>query len=413
MWTPLLLLPIVSALGKLEPPAGKLLFGAWVDTSNAPVSGGDSHSAFNKRIGFNTGAFQVWQMLPPRPVHDGPPDYDAVNHNPDGTINLSILNEGTNASIFLTVYPTGIMNITDSHLTDLANQCNSITTTTKRDLFLRFAPEMNGDWFIYGQKPTEFIDLWKRMHTILNNIAPQVPIVWSPNYNGPPNQEPYDPYWPGTEFVDWVGISVYWKGSVNDYPWTHNTLSPTDYAAQLIDAKGSEGGPISFYNQFAVRYNKPMVISESASTFHVGVLDPATGISTPLDAGVGRVETIMSFWNSFLFNPTFLQSYPQIKMFFCFEMYKVEDRFTQNDYRATTDPETLAAFVAGLKKLDASRAVLWAQVPVNKTSATAVTTAIARTRVVESTEGAKSGNVLGQCSGAVFGLSTLFLTVFL
>ncbi|KAJ3053682.1 hypothetical protein HDU99_007931, partial [Rhizoclosmatium hyalinum] len=46
---------LAFALGKLEPPAGKIIFGAWVDNSNAPVSGGDSPAAFNSRIGFNAG----------------------------------------------------------------------------------------------------------------------------------------------------------------------------------------------------------------------------------------------------------------------------------------------------------------------------------------------------------------------
>ncbi|KAI9331740.1 glycoside hydrolase superfamily [Obelidium mucronatum] len=348
------------ALTKYEPPDGKLVFGAWVDTSNAHVSGRDSHLAFNKRIGFNAGAFEVWQMLPPRPAVSGPPDYDLANHNVDGTINLSILNEGTNAAILLTIYPTGLSNITDSMLTDLANQCNMITSTTNRNLLLRLAPEMNGDWFVYGQKPNEFVPFWKRAYTILNKISPQVALVWSPNYNGPDNKEPYDPYWPGPEYVDWVGVSLYWKGSVNDYPWIHNTIAPSNYVSQIIDAQGPEGGPISFYQQYAAKYGKPVMISESGSGFHVATLDPVSGTATPLDAGVGRTKVAMSFWNSFLFNQAFLKRYPLVKMVICFEMYKIEDNNTENDYRVTVDPPTLAAFVAGLKSLNDNSTVLWA-----------------------------------------------------
>ncbi|KAI9344055.1 glycoside hydrolase superfamily [Obelidium mucronatum] len=410
MWIPIAILaPLASALAKLEPPTGKLVFGAWLDTSNGPVSGGDSHASFNKRIGFNTGAFQLWQMLPPRPAVEGPPDYDLSNHNPDGTVNLDILNEGTNASIFLTVYPTGISNITDAHLTDLANQCNTITKQTKRDLFVRFAPEMNGYWFVYGEKPTEFVSLWKRAYTILNRIAPQVAMVWSPNYNGPPNKMPYESYWPGPEYVDWVGISVYWKGSIFDYPWVQNKRAPSDYAAQLIDATGPEGGPISFYKEYAEKYNKPLVISESASTFHVGVFDPTTGNSKALDVGVGKVETIMSFWNGFLFNSTFLQTYPLLKMIFCFEMYKVEDNFTQNDYRATIDPDTLTAFVAGLKKLDATGVVVWAQIPASSTTTSAQSSPTNSVVATASTPAAKSAAV-NQCS-KIAGIAAVILSI--
>ncbi|ORY49472.1 glycoside hydrolase [Rhizoclosmatium globosum] len=232
-------------------------------------------------------------------------------------------------------------------------------TSTGRNVYLRLAPEMNGEWFVYGKQPDAFIALWKRAYSIVNKISPTVAFVWSPNFNGPSNDEPYEPYWPGADYVDWVGVSVYWKGSIYDFPWIHNTNAPSDYVAQLIDAApGPEGGPDSIY-QYAVRYNKPFVISECASTFHMGKLN-ADGSSTPLDAGIGRTQTIMSFWNSFLFNPTFLANYPLLKMVFAFEMFKVEDNNTENDYRATVDASTLAAFSAGLKQLDASGAVQWA-----------------------------------------------------
>ncbi|KAJ3133541.1 hypothetical protein HK100_004298 [Physocladia obscura] len=306
----------VESLGKLEPEDGTVIFGAWVDDSNAPVSGGDSISALNKRIGYNVGAIQVWQKLPPVPAMSGPPDYSLANHHPNGTINLNLLDEGTDAAIFLTVYPTGLTNITDVHLNDLATQ----------------SPEMNGNWFVYGSSPKEFLSLWIRFYNIMKNTAPQVATVWSPNFNGPPDQEPYAPYWPGPEFVDWVGVSVYWKGSVVDYPWTQNELAPANYAAQIIDAQpGIEGGPDSFYRDYAVAYNKPFVVSESAGTFHVGVYDPTNNTSTSLPLGVGRKATIM-----------------------------IEDQNTENDYRATVDPNTLSVFKAGLDILNANGILKWA-----------------------------------------------------
>ncbi|KAI9344057.1 glycoside hydrolase superfamily [Obelidium mucronatum] len=301
------IVPCLSALAKLEPPNEKLIFGAWIDTSNGPFSGGDSFAAFNDRIGFNTGSFQVWQMLPPRPPVNGPPDYDLANHNPDGTFNFDLFTEGTNASIFLTVYPQGLSNITVSHLTELGVQCNNLTNTLKRDLFLRLGPEMNGDWFVYGRRPEEYVAFWKRAHGIISKLAPQVAFVWSPNYNGPADQSRYEPYWPGPEYVDWVGISLYWKGSVLDYPWWQNKVAPSNFVAQLIDAAdGPEGGPISFYEEYAVRFDKPLVISESAGAFHLGIRH-ADGSLSALDPGVGRLQTVMSFWNSFLFNPEFLK----------------------------------------------------------------------------------------------------------
>ncbi|ORY49321.1 glycoside hydrolase [Rhizoclosmatium globosum] len=214
---------------------------------------------------------------------------------------------------------------------------------------------MNGEWFPYGQKPDAYKAFWIKVYTIFQTTAPHVAFVWSPNFNGPANNEPYDPYWPGADYVDWVGLSVYWKGRASEWPWLQNTEAPLNYVSQIIDAQGPEGGPISFYQTYAVQYSKPMVISEAAGAFHMGIQG-----GSALDVGVGREKTLMSFWNSFLFSPGFFQTYPLVKMIFAFEMYKVEDGNTQNDYRATMDLETRKAFVAGLQQLDSTGAVAWA-----------------------------------------------------
>ncbi|KAJ3380431.1 hypothetical protein HDU84_005930 [Entophlyctis sp. JEL0112] len=283
-------IPVALSLGKLEPADGRVVFGAWLDTSSGPVSGNDSFSAFNQRIGFNAGAFQVWQDLPPTPiVHET----DLANHNADGTLRMDVFSEGTNAAVFLTVYPLDMDIVTDDHITALANQCLQIINSTGRNVFVRLGPEMNGNWFSYGQQPEKFIQLWQRVHTIINSIVPTVAMVWSPNYNGPDNKLPYDAYWPGEDYVDWIGISMYWKGSVTDYPWIHNTIAPENFAAQIIDGQpGGEAFGESMYQEYAVKYNKPFMISEAAAAFHMGILS-SDGISTPLPVGVGRTRTQM------------------------------------------------------------------------------------------------------------------------
>ncbi|KAJ3383111.1 hypothetical protein HDU84_003813 [Entophlyctis sp. JEL0112] len=349
--------PAALSLAKLEPADGRLVFGAWLDTSSDAVSGNDSFAAFNRRIGFNAGAFQVWQDLPPTPIVNAT---NLANHNADGTLRMDVFSEGTDAAVFLTVYPLDMDIVTDDHITALGKQCQEIISTTGRNIFVRLGPEMNGDWFSYGEQPEKFISLWKRAFTIINSIAPTVAMVWSPNYNGPDNKLPYDAYWPGEEYVDWIGISMYWKGSVTDYPWIHNTIAPENFAAQIIDGQpGGEAYSESMYQEYAVKYNKPFMISESAAAFHLGILS-SDGTSTPLPVGVGRTQTQMSFWNTFLFNQNFLKQYPLLKMVFCFEMYKVEDNNTENDYRVTSDPDTLQAFAAGLKELDSWGIPLWA-----------------------------------------------------
>ncbi|KAJ3385927.1 hypothetical protein HDU84_001903 [Entophlyctis sp. JEL0112] len=308
-----------------------------------------------------------WQMLPPVPA----PQY-APLQNADGTVNFDLINEGTNASFFLTVYPQSF-NVTDADITALANQCNEILALG-RNVFVRFGPEMNGAWFVYGQQPTAFITLWKRVYTIMNSVAPAVAMVWAPNYDGPNAGTPYDPYWPGADYVDWVGLSLYWKGYVADWPWKVNKAAPANYVAQIIDAQGPEGGSTSFYQAYAVAYNKPFVISETAASFNEYVVN-SNGTKTAIDPGPGEVTLKMSFWDTFLFNQTFIEKYPLFKLVFAFEIYKVEDNVGRN-FPALTDP-TLDSFVQGLQAMDRLGLLAWAASTSDVTTTSATATAAA------------------------------------
>ena len=87
-----------------------------------------------------------------------------------------------------------------------------------------------------------------------------VALVWSPNFDLFDGSQ-YAPYWPGAEHVDWVGLSIYWKGSKSGSNQAENRdLPPADFFSQVIDGKGGEGGTLSFYSQYAERYGKPMVV---------------------------------------------------------------------------------------------------------------------------------------------------------
>lgn len=137
--------------------------------------------------------------------------------------------------MFLTVYPTSL-NIADADLNALGTQLATYTNTTtlNRTVFLRFGPEMQGTWNVYGFQPTAYIALWKRMWTIIKAASPTTAIVWAPNTGqGYPYgqsttslsaadlslmdtnkdgqvtaaDDPYLPYYPGDDVVDWIGLS--------------------------------------------------------------------------------------------------------------------------------------------------------------------------------------------------------------
>jgi hypothetical protein len=117
-----------------------------------------------------------------------------------------------------------------------------------RPVFLRWGWEMNGDWFAWGgprngNNPAGYVECWRRMHGIFKKEgATNVAWVWSPNWNSKPSTtastwNKIEAYYPGDEYVDWVGVSGY---NLNQEPPAH-----------LYDG---------IYTRYAAR--KPMMITE-------------------------------------------------------------------------------------------------------------------------------------------------------
>ena len=110
-------------------------------------------------------------------------------------------------------------------------------------VFLRFAGEMNGDWVPWHGDPEKYKEKFRLVHDIMEQEAPNVAMVWSPNFF------PYDnlqPYYPGDEYVDWVGVSLY------SFPYTSGKENLGDSPISLLK-------PV--YEQYS---HKPMMISEGA-----------------------------------------------------------------------------------------------------------------------------------------------------
>lgn len=73
-------------------------------------------------------------------------------------------------------------------------------------IFLRFAGEMNGDWVPWNGDPHLYIEKFRLIHDIMEQEAPNVAMVWTPNDN--PVLD-IDKYYPGDAYVDWVGVNFY------------------------------------------------------------------------------------------------------------------------------------------------------------------------------------------------------------
>jgi hypothetical protein len=89
-----------------------------------------------------------------------------------------------------------------------------------KPVYLRFAHEMN-DPYRYpwgpqnGNRPDDFIAAWKHVHLIFQKMnATNVMWVWSPHISMPW----FEYYYPGPEWVDWIGTGVLNYGDVA--PWS-------------------------------------------------------------------------------------------------------------------------------------------------------------------------------------------------
>lgn len=65
------------------------------------------------------------------------------------------------------------------------------------------------------------------------------------------NDDPYSPFYPGDEYVDWVGMSIYYFGP--SYPWKANALPKSGQFESVLNSG-------DFYQRFSVEKNKPMMV---------------------------------------------------------------------------------------------------------------------------------------------------------
>ncbi len=123
-------------------------------------------------------------------------------------------------------------------------------------VFIRWGWEMNGDWYPHSgpqnmpDGPAKFIEAWRRIHRLFDEAgATNAVWVWSPNFESKPKAawNSWRNYYPGDEFVDWVGIDAYNWGTTQRWSgWR----SLDDLVKPI-------------YTRFAAR--KPIMIAETAS----------------------------------------------------------------------------------------------------------------------------------------------------
>jgi hypothetical protein len=120
--------------------------------------------------------------------------------------------------------------------------------------FLRFAEEMNGNWFswseqVNGNGPGQYVQAWQHVHDIFTGLGvTNVTWVWSPNveYNA---STPLAELYPGSAYVDWIGMDGYNWSTIGGHRW--QSFSQV-FQQTYLDILG-------------MSLNKPLMVAETAS----------------------------------------------------------------------------------------------------------------------------------------------------
>lgn len=76
------------------------------------------------------------------------------------------------------------------------------------EILLRFGHEMNGDWYGWSGDPANFVAAWRHVVDVIRSAgATNVKFVWSANVDN--GSYPFAAYFPGDDYVDYVGLDGY------------------------------------------------------------------------------------------------------------------------------------------------------------------------------------------------------------
>ncbi|AWB46875.1 copper amine oxidase [Paenibacillus sp. CAA11] len=183
-------------------------------------------------------------------------------------------------------------------------------------VFLRFASEMNGTWTNYSQDPVKYKEKWKLVDKIMKEEAPNVAMVWT--VLAMP-EEHIDNFYPGDEYVDWVGVNIYSVKYHNNHKYE----------------KADFEDPLDLLNYVYSRYSatKPIQISEFGAT-HFTTTD-------------NKQDNAFAIKNINRFYAELPTKYPRVKAVYYFDVNNIAEYNEArriNDYSVTTEPEIVKAY---------------------------------------------------------------------
>ncbi len=136
-------------------------------------------------------------------------------------------------------------------------------------VFLRFAAEF--DVWTTMPEPQSFINAYRYVSDYFKQNCKNVAMVWSPNqvsgfYTN------VDDYYPGDEYVDWVGMSSYYQ------PYFQGNKNVEDKYQEIFFKTGINSEPYLAVKNIVEKYGdrKPIMISESGFSHYVNTIGEDT-----------------------------------------------------------------------------------------------------------------------------------------
>ena len=164
-------------------------------------------------------------------------------------------------------------------------------TADDRRVYIRLAHEMNGNWYPWsapaGGTAASYVTTWQRVRAIFSTRgfdARTVQWIWAVNHEDVGNL-PAEDYYPGHEYVDWIGIDGYnWGSSQSWSLWR----TPADVFGPMIARLRTLAG------------GKPLAITETASSTalpgKVDVAAKSQWITQLIDYTTGAAGARMLVW---------------------------------------------------------------------------------------------------------------------
>lgn len=138
----------------------------------------------------------------------------------------------------------------DFYIRDFAKKLKRIN----RPIFLRFAHEMNGDWYPWSASKIgseRYIAIYRHMKDVFDKVGTSnVKWIFSVNWEDIPKENNFINCYPGDEYVDFIGIDGYNWGSTK--PWSR-WLS----FKEIFQKR---------YYEIVANFKKPIIINEFSTT---------------------------------------------------------------------------------------------------------------------------------------------------